>query len=308
MALNIIFMGTPDFAVPTLQSIFKSKHKILTVYTQPPKKKFRGQKILHSPVHSAAKDLNIPIRSPENLKTDNEFENFKSLKPNLVVVVAYGKIIPKKYLDLEGIHFINIHASILPRWRGAAPIQRAIMNMDKETGISIMKINENLDTGPIMKIKKIKIESDTNYGILYKKMSSLSSSTITECLEQIENQTERFISQDHSKATYAKKIEKSESRINWNEDAKIIIAKINAFYPTPGCWFNLNGSRIKVKKAIFSNINGKPGEILDHNFSIACATNSIRIIELKKEGKKEMDVKDFVKGNKLKIGTILDGA
>ena len=208
MSLKILFMGTPVFAVPILKSLFESEHKLLSVYTQPPKKRSRGQKKKSSPIHEFAEKIKVPVRCPDDLNTEQELNFIKNLKPNIVIVVAFGKIIPKKILELPNITFINIHASILPKWRGAAPIQRAIMNMDKETGISIMKINESLDSGPVMKIKKIKIESNTNHGILSKKMALLSSSTITECLELISKNNAKFIPQDQSKATYAKKIEK----------------------------------------------------------------------------------------------------
>ena len=306
MSLRIIFMGTPEFAVPILKSIYESKHKLLMVYTQPPKKKLRGQKVISSPVQQYAEKLNVSSRCPDNLNEEKEYDFIKKLNPNIVIVVAYGKIIPKKFLDLSNITFINIHASILPRWRGAAPIQRAIMNMDKETGISIMKIVPKLDSGPVMKFEKISITNECNYQTLSKKISLLASSVITESLEIIENNNAKFIPQDESKATYAKKIDKSESKINWNDKANQLVAKINALYPNPGSWFTLNGSRIKITKAKETNNTGKPGEILDNRFIIGCSHNSIEILELQKEGKKNMSKTDFLKGNKIKIGTILD--
>jgi len=306
MSLKIIFMGTPEFAVPILKSIYESKHKLLTVYTQPPKKKSRGQKVISSPIQQYAEKINISFRCPDNLNEDKEYDLIKKLKPDVVIVVAYGKIIPKKILDLSNITFINIHASILPRWRGAAPIQRAIMNMDKETGISIMKIIPKLDAGPVMKFEKIKITNECNYQTLSKKISLLASSVIVESLEIIENNSAKFFPQDESNATYAKKIDKEESKINWNEKANKVVAKINALYPSPGSWFTFNGSRIKITKAKVVNNSGKPGEILDDKFTIACSNNSIEVLELQKEGKKNMGKTDFLKGNKIKIGTILN--
>jgi methionyl-tRNA formyltransferase len=305
MALNIIFMGTPEFAVPILKSIHESQHKVLEVYTQSPKKKDRGQKINLSPIHKYSNKINIKVSHPENLNSEDAFKYLKKLKPDVVVVVAYGKILPSKILHLPGTIFLNIHASLLPKLRGAAPIQRSIMNMDKETGISIMKIVEKLDAGPVMKYAKIDINNDSTFESLSRDMSYLSSKLILESLDIVEKKEEKFLEQDHSRATYAKKIEKIESKIIWNDQAKKIIAKINALHPSPGTWFEFNGSRIKILKAIEVRKKGKPGEIIDKNFTIGCKENSIQILELKKEGKNNMKTSEFIKGNNLEIGKIL---
>ena len=305
MALNIIFMGTPEFAVPILKSIHESQHKILEVYTQPPKKKDRGQKVNLSPIHKYSNKINIKVSHPENLNSEEEFKYLAKLKPDVVVVVAYGKILPSKILNLPDTIFLNIHASLLPRLRGAAPIQRSIMNMDKETGISIMKIVEKLDAGPVMKREKIDIKNDSTFESLSSDMSYLSSKMILESLNIIEKKEEKFLEQDHSRATYAKKIEKIESKILWNDQAKKIIAKINALHPSPGTWFEFNGSRIKILRAAEVKKKGKPGEIIDKDFTIGCKENSIQILELKREGKNKMKTSEFVKGNKLEIGKIL---
>ncbi len=306
MSFRVIFMGTPKFSIPVLEAIHESEHKLVTVYTQPPKKKFRGKKLLPSPIHQLAERLNIPVRFPNSLD-DQEFDFIKSLNPDIVIVVAYGKIIPSKFLNLLKIDFINAHASILPRWRGAAPIQRAIMNMDNETGISIMKVVSELDAGPVMKVAKIKIKEDSNFQEINEKISSLAASTIIESLKILESKKEKFVPQDSTKATYAKKIKKSESKINWNDKAKNIIAKINALYPNPGSWFELNGRRIKVIKAREAIIKGAPGEIISENLIIGCLENSIQILTLKKEGKKEMSVTEFLKGNRIKVGLNVSG-
>ena len=308
MSLKILFMGTPVFAVPILKSIFESEHKLLSVYTQPPKKKSRGQKIKSSPIHEYAEKIKIPVRCPENLNTEQEYNFIKNLKPNIVIVVAYGKIIPNKILEISNIIFINIHASLLPKWRGAAPIQRAIMNMDKETGISIMKIINELDAGPVMKTVKIKITPKCNFETLSKRMSKLAASTIIESLILLEKKKVIFTPQDDTKVSYAKKIGKSESKIKWNDDACKIIAKINALHPNPGSWFEINGTRIKVLEAKEVNKKGKPGEIVDKEFTIACKDTAIQVLKLKKEGKNSMDASDYLRGNDLKIGTILNGA
>ncbi len=303
MALNLIFMGTPDFAVPILQSIKFSEHKILCVYTQTPKKKNRGQKKGLTPIHEFSKQNNLNVRHPEKLDTEEEIEFFKKEKPDVVVVVAYGKILPKRLLNIKNIQFINVHASLLPKWRGAAPIQRAIMNLDKETGISIMKIIPKLDAGPIMMKSKIKISQNANYEIISKELSILGAKMIKESLNLIEQNKTEFVEQDEKLASYAEKIIKSEAEINWNDKARKIIAKINALYPYPGSWFKHNGNRVKITKAQETNLQGKPGEILNENFIIACQENSVKVLELQKEGKKKMKTSEYLKGNKLDIGS-----
>ena len=302
MALKIIFMGTPNFAVPILKAIHESDHKILEVYTQPAAKSGRGQKFNHSDIFRYAEKLNLKVRSPDTLETNEEINRFKTLKPDLVVVVAYGKILPPKLLNIDKLLFINVHASLLPKWRGAAPIQRAIMNMDSETGISIMKIIPRLDAGPVMLQEKIKIPKEKSYENLSKKMSEIGAKLILESIKLIENNKANFIEQKESEATYAKKIQKKESRVNWNESAKEIIAKINAFNPNPGCWFELSDVRIKIIKAIEIEKTGAAGTILDNKMTIACSKNAVQILELKKEGKKQMLVDEYLKGNEIKIG------
>ena len=302
MSFKIIFMGTPDFAVPILKSLYESNHKILEIFTQPPKKKNRGQKVQNSPTHDFANKLNLQVRHPSSLEGNEELDHIKKLKPDIVIVVAYGKILPATLLNLDKVIFINVHASLLPRWRGAAPIQRSIMNMDNETGISIMKIVSKLDAGPVIMQSKIKITPETNYEKLSIRMSNLGAKLILNTLELIENNKADFIDQNESEATYAWKIKKSESKINWNENAKGIVAKINALYPSPGCWFDFLGSRIKIIKAKEIIDKGEPGVILDNQFTIACSKNAIQILELKKEGKKKMTAKEFLRGNQIKIG------
>ena len=302
MALKIIFMGTPDFAVPILDAIHGSDHKILEVYTQPPKKSGRGQKINYSNIYNYAEKLNLKVRCPISLKTSEEINRIKKLKPDIVIVVAYGKILPKEMLNIDDILFLNVHASLLPKWRGAAPIQRSIMNMDKETGISIMKIMPELDTGPVMMQNKIKISLDINYNTLSEQLSKMGAKLILESIKLIKDNKANFVDQIESEATYAKKIQKNETKINWNENAKKIIAKINAFNPNPGCWFELSGARVKIIKAIEIEKTGKAGTLLDNKMTIACAKNAIQILELKKEGKKQMLVDDYLKGNQIKIG------
>ena len=305
MSFKILFMGTPEFSVPILKSVFETNNEILEVYSQPPKKKNRGQKFINSPIHEYSKKLNITVRNPSILD-DEEIDHIEKLNPDLVIVVAYGKILPKKLLNLENILFINVHASLLPKWRGAAPIQRAIMNMDQETGVSIMKIVPELDAGPVLIQSKIKITKEINHKELTGKMSELGAKLILDTLKLIEDKKVNFIDQNESEATYAKKIEKKETKLNWNDDADKVIAKINAFCPNPGSWFELNGIRIKIIKAKEVIRKGMPGEILNEKFTIACLKNAVQIIELQKEGKQKITVDEFLRGNKIKIGQILN--
>ena len=298
-------MGTPDFAVPILKSINNLNHNILEVYTQPPNKKNRGQKIQNSPIHDYSNKLNLPVRCPIAFD-EEEINHIKKLNPDLVIVVAYGKILPVKLLNLDKALFINVHASLLPRWRGAAPIQRAIMNLDHETGVSIMKIVTELDAGPVLLQSKIEITKEINYKELSGQMSKLGAKLILDTLKLIEDNKANFTEQNESKATYAKKIEKSETKISWNDDAEKIIAKINAFSPNPGCWFELNGSRVKIIKAKKIMSEGIPGTILDGNLTIACSKNAIQIMEIKKEGKQKMTAEEFLRGNKIKTGQRLN--
>jgi len=300
-------MGTPNFAVPILKKIHNSNHKVLAVYTQSPKKKNRGQRITLSPVHEYSNEINVPVRHPLTLDTTEELDYIKKINPEIVVVVAYGKILPSKLLDLKKIMFINVHASLLPKWRGAAPIQRAIMNCDTETGISIMKVIPKLDAGPVLIKSKIKITKEINYEELSNQMSELGAKLILEALDLIKNNTAKFISQNDKDATYAKKIKKTESKINWKLDAKILVAQVNALYPNPGSWFEFNGSRIKVIKALEVKGKGDPGKIINKNFTIACSHNALQVLELQKEGKNIISAVEFLKGNKLEIGSNILG-
>ena len=300
-------MGTPMFAVPILKSLYQNGYPISCVYTQPPQKSKRGQKINKSPIQLISETLNIEFRTPNSLKENlEELEYFKSLEADLAIVVAYGQIIPKSYLNLTKKGFINIHASILPKWRGAAPIQRSIMNLDKETGISIMKIGEELDAGPVCNVYKINIENNLNAEDINEKLSSLAAEKILDNIDDIYEDKANFIEQDHSSATYASKIQKLEGQINWKEDAKIIIGKINGLYPVPGAYFMFNGERYKILKAEIGQAQGKPGEVLSDHLEISCGDKkSIKIKEIQRQGKKPQSIGEFVLGTQIKKGSFL---
>tara|TARA_B100001121_G_scaffold40840_1_gene34956 strand:- start:4670 stop:5602 length:933 start_codon:yes stop_codon:yes gene_type:complete len=308
MAKKIIFMGTPLFAVPILKSLYQNGYPITVVYTQPPQKSQRGQKINKSPIQSISETLNIDFRTPENLKDNkDEYDFIKNLKAELAIVVAYGQIIPKEFLNLTKKGFINIHASILPNWRGAAPIQRAIMNLDEETGISIMKIVESLDKGPVSNIYKIKLNQNQNYQEISEKLSLIAAEKILDNIDEILEGNAKFLEQNDSKASYAKKIEKIEGKINWNNDSKNILGKINGLYPSPGAFFLFNGERFKIRKAEIGNGQGIAGEVLSDSLEVACGdTKSIKIIEIQRQGKNPQKVNEFILGSKIKKGLILN--
>ena len=300
-------MGTPLFAVPILKSLYQNGFPISVVYTQPPQKSKRGQQVNRSPVQSMSEVLNIEFRTPQTLKNNNEeYEYLKKLDADIAIVVAYGQIIPPEILKLTKKGFINIHASLLPKWRGAAPIQRAIINLDKLTGISIMKINENLDSGPVCNSYKVDILNNENAEEISNKLSSLAAEKILENLDDIFGDKANFIEQDHSQATYAKKINKLEGKINWNEKSMAIIGKINGLYPNPGAWFIFKGERYKILKAIISEKEGEPGIVLDDYLEIACNDKSIKILEIQREGKRQQKIEEFVLGSKIKKGSNLN--
>ncbi len=310
MAKKIIFMGTPSFAVPILKSLYQNGYPISVVYTQPPQKSHRGQKINKSPIQGISETLNIDFRCPENLKdNDEEYKFIKNLNADLAIVVAYGKLIPKNFLNLTKKGFINIHGSILPSWRGAAPIQRSIMNLDKETGISIMKLVETLDSGPVSNIHKIKLDQNNNAEEISEKLSFLAAKKILDEIDDILDDKAKFIDQDHSKASYAKKIEKIEGEINWNDEPQKIIGKINGLFPVPGAFFNFKGERYKILKAEIGNGIGQAGEVLSDKLEIACTNNqSIKILEIQRQGKKPQKIGEFMLGSSIRKGSLLSNA
>ena len=302
-------MGTPFFAVPILKSLYQNGYSISVVYTQPPQKSQRGQKINKSPVQGISETLNLEFRTPVSLKNNkDEYEYLKELNADIAIVVAYGQIIPKEILTLTKKGFINIHASLLPKWRGAAPIQRSIMNLDKQTGISIMKINEKLDTGPVCNSYKLDIKDNDNAEIISKRLSALAAEKILDNVDEILENKLEFKEQLHKGATYANKIEKSEGKIDWNNSAESIVGKINGLYPSPGAWFIYNGERYKVLKAEIANGVGKAGAVLDDYLEICCNDKSIKILEIQRQGKRPQNINEFMLGSQIKKGSNLNNA
>tara|TARA_Y100000590_G_scaffold102242_1_gene116198 strand:- start:1029 stop:1952 length:924 start_codon:yes stop_codon:yes gene_type:complete len=303
MSQKIVFMGTSNFAVPILKSLYQNGYTIPVVYTQPPKKSKRGQKFNKSPVNLFSENISLDVRTPQSLKNNNEeFLYLKELKPDIILVVSYGQIIPKNFLNIPRHGFLNIHASLLPKWRGAAPIQRSIMNLDRETGISIMKINENLDEGPVCNQYSLNILENMNSDELSEKLSIIAAEKILDIIDNIYDNNIEFKDQDHSKATYAKKIQKIEGKIDWNENSEKIIGKINGLYPYPGAYFLFNGERYKILSAEKSSTQGKPGSIVGENFEVCCGKGSIKVLSIQREGKRVQQINEFLLGSQIKKG------
>ena len=308
MLKKIVFMGTPLFAVPILKSLYQNGYPVSVVYTQPPQKSQRGQKINKSPIHGISETLKIEYRTPSSLRNNKEEYNYlKGLDADIAIVVAYGQIIPKEYLNLVKKGFINIHASLLPKWRGAAPIQRSIMNLEKETGISIMKIAEKLDTGPICNSYKIEITDNDNAETVSEKLSALAAEKILDNIDEILEETIDFKEQNHNEASYAAKIEKIEGKIEWSEKAENIIGKINGLCPNPGAFFTYKGERYKILKAVLALGNGEIGEVLDDYLEISCGNKkSIKVLEIQRQGKRPQNIGEFMLGSQIKKGSNLN--
>jgi len=297
-------MGTSHFAVPILKSLYQNGYPISVVYTQPAKKSNRGQKLNKSPINLFCENISLQVRTPQTLKNNNEEELYLiDLKPDIIVVVSYGQIIPTNLLNIPKNGFLNIHASLLPKWRGAAPIQRSIMNLDKETGISMMRINKNLDEGPVCNQYTLKISEKMNSEELSEKLSLLASEKILDILDNIYDDNIKFVDQNHSKATYAKKIQKIEGKIDWNENADKIIGKINGLNPFPGAFFIFNGERYKILKAEKSHAKGKAGTIINEDFEICCGEGSIKVLTIQREGKRVQKINEFLLGTQIKKGS-----
>ena len=303
-------MGTPIFSVPILKSLYQNGYPVSVVYTQPPNKSQRGQKLKNSPIHNISEILNLEVRTPLNLKNnENEYNYLKNLNADLAIVVAYGQIIPEEFLNLTKYGFINIHASLLPKWRGAAPIQRSIMNLDKETGISFMKIVKKLDEGPVCKKLNIKISEKDNYETLSDKLSSLASENMLDIIDDIFEEKVLYEEQIHEEATYANKILKSEGEIKWTENAENILGKINGLYPSPGAWFVYKGERYKILNAELGFKSDQAGKVVDNNLEIACGNNkSIKVIQIQRQGKNIQNIGEFMLGSSIKKDTNLNNA
>ncbi|MXP47140.1 methionyl-tRNA formyltransferase [Altererythrobacter luteolus] len=298
--MRIIFMGTPDFAVPTLNALHKAGHTIVAVYTQPPRPAGRGKKLQPSPVQKEAEILGIEVRCPTSLKTAEAQEAFAALEPDIAIVAAYGMILPQAILDIPVHGCLNVHASILPRWRGAAPIHRAIMAGDPVTGVTIMQMEAGLDTGPMLATVRTPIDDKTT-GELTEELAELGAQLMVGTVRNLS--FHHPVEQDDEDATHAPKIDKAEAKIDWSEDAEVIERKIRALAPFPGAWFEMNGERVKVLKAELAAGQGTPGATLDDMLTIACGTGALRLVRIQRAGKPKMDADEFLRGVPVPEGT-----
>ena len=308
--MRIIFMGTPDFAVPALQALLKAGHEIVAVYSQPPRAAGRGMALRKSPVHQVAEAAGLTVLTPERLKDPVDQERFREFEADAAVVVAYGIILPEPVLHATRLGIFNIHASLLPRWRGAAPINRAIMAGDAETGAAIMRVTEGLDAGPVCLVERVKIGPDMTAGELHDTLSPLGAEAMVKALAALEDGSLDCRAQDDEAATYAPKLDNKEARINWRLPASDVHDRIRGLSPYPGAWFEiaLSGKRerIKVLSAMLDEGQGAPGTLLDDHLTIACSEGAVRLIRIQRAGKKSMSVQAFLNGVTLKSGMVLD--
>ncbi len=305
---SIVFMGTPDFAVPTLKVLFEAGYPIKTVYSQPPRPVGRGHKVQPSPVHHFALEHHLKVLTPSSLRYPESQKEFAELQADFAVVVAYGLILPKEILAATTYGCINVHASLLPRWRGAAPIQRAILAGDQKTGVTIMQMEEGLDTGPMILHEEINLTPETTGQSLHDKLANLGADLILPALEGL--LTGRIIPQPQPEkgVTYAAKLTKEEAFLDWRKPAQQLERQVRAFMPWPGSYFIWGGEKIKVLQASYESLSfsSQPGEVLDSDLLVACAHGALRLIELQRPGKSVLKARDFLNGMPLLKGTQLD--
>ena len=311
--MRIIFMGTPDYAAPTLEALHAAGHQIVAVYSQPPRPAGRrGLEVLPSPVHSVADRLGIPVFTPKSLKSEQEQAAFRALNADAAVVVAYGLILPKAILEAPRLGAWNGHASLLPRWRGAAPIQRAIMAGDTETGVMIMKMDEGLDTGPVALTQSVEITSAMTSGELHDRLAELTAELMVEAMVRLEQQGLPVTPQSEEGVTYAAKISKTETRVDFSQSAKQVHNHVRGLAPSPGGWFELKtDDRVERIKLLATgelddaSSGTAPGTVLDDRLKIACGAGALRLLTLQKAGGKPLDAEDFLRGTAIPAGTVI---
>ncbi len=306
MALRLVFMGTPDFAVPTLLEILGGGHEVVAVYTRAPQPAGRGMKLQPSPVAREAERFAIPIFTPKTLKGADAAEAMRAHGADAAVVVAYGLILPKPVLEVFPVGCFNLHASLLPRWRGAAPIQRAIMAGDRATGVMVMKMEEGLDTGPIAMAERVPIGADTTAGELHDELARRGADLMLRALAALERASLQFTPQPETGVTYASKIDKNETRIDWRKRWQQVHDHCRGLSPFPGAWFELaSAGRVKVLRTTQGAGNGKPGEVLDERLTIACGEGAVRLIELQRAGRQPMRTEEFLRGTPIARDCVL---
>ncbi|MBR1171553.1 methionyl-tRNA formyltransferase [Bradyrhizobium liaoningense] len=304
MPLRLIFMGTPDFSVPTLLELVAHGHDIAAVYTRAPKPGGRrGLQLQPTPVEEAARKLGIPVLTPKTLKTEEALAEFRAFEADAAVVVAYGMVLPQAILDTPKLGCYNLHASLLPRWRGAAPINRAIMAGDAESGVMVMKMDVGLDTGDVAMAERIAITDSMTALDLHDRLSRLGADLMVRAMAALERGGLQLKAQSEDGVTYAAKIEKAEARIDWSKPARAVLRHIHGLSPFPGAWAELENARVKILRCELTKGAGAPGEVLDDLLTVACGDGAIRIIELQREGKARMQAADFLRGVPLRSGS-----
>jgi methionyl-tRNA formyltransferase len=307
MALRLIFMGTPDFAVPTLVEIVGAGHEVVAVYTRAPKPAGRGMALMPSPVEREARRFGLSVLTPATLRTADAQEAFRDHRADAAVVVAYGMILPKPILDAPPLGCFNLHASLLPRWRGAAPINRAVMAGDAESGVMVMRMEEGLDTGPIAMAERLPIAPDMTAGELHDRLAPLGADLMVRGLAALEKGALVLTPQPDDGVTYAAKIDKTETRIDWTKPARAVHDHCRGLSPFPGAWFEMSAEgkpvRIKVLRTTGADGNDTPGSVLDDKLTIACGNGAIRILDLQRAGKQPMKADEFLRGTPLAAGT-----
>ena len=300
--MRIVFMGTPEFSVPALEALVAAGHDIAAVYTQPPRPAGRGKKDRPSAVHQKAKALGLAVFTPTSFKADEAFEIFATHQADIAVVVAYGLILPQRILDEPTHGCLNIHASLLPRWRGAAPIHRAIMAGDAETGVCIMQMEAGLDTGPMLLTRRSAITAEDTTGTLHDRLSDIGAEAIVSALADLPTLTPK--PQSYEGVTYAAKIDKAEARIDWSRPGVEVDQHIRGLSPFPGAWFEVGGTRIKALRSEYvAEVNALAGQVSDAALIIACGTGGVRLTHLQRAGKAVQDAETFLRGFPLPSGT-----
>ncbi len=304
--LRLVFMGTPEFAVPCFRALLAAGHRIVRAYTQPPRPAGRGQKARPSPIQSLAEAAGIEVRAPKTLKDPAVAGDFEDLGADAAVVVAYGLILPPPILAAPRLGCLNLHASLLPRWRGAAPIQRAIMAGDRETGVTAMVMDPGLDTGPVLLEERVEIAPEENAGELHDRLAEIGAVLLCRALEGFTQGTLVPWGQSEEGVTYATRIEKAEARLDWRRPAPVLARQVRGLAPFPGAWFEADGRRVKVLAAAVSEGEGRPGTVLDGCPTVACGEGALALQMLQRAGKGALDGEAFLRGFPLPVGSRLD--
>lgn len=305
MPLRIVFMGTPDFAVPMLLQVAAQGHEIVGVYTRAAKPAGRGMDLQITPVEREARRLGLPVFAPKTLRDEAVRADFRAHNADAAVVVAYGLILPKSILDAPRLGCFNVHASLLPRWRGAAPIHRAVMAGDRETGVTIMRMDEGLDTGAMALVERIPIEADATTGDLHDVLARLGADAMVRALAAAERGSLRLTPQPEDGITYAEKIAKSETRIEWAQPAHAVHNHIRGLSPWPGAWFEHGGVRVKVLRSTLAEGRGAPGTVLDDKLTIGCGDGAVRLSQVQRAGRAPMSADEFLRGTRISAGEVL---